>query len=157
MKLMCEEVLNDASGIPWFANVGASAVQGKQAVRWPEWPGPEAAGVERLSLDLQALKNELQRETPELFEKWDECVSRLVASISARVPEFRSDEDAWHAPTAAVWHAAWVSALRSVFTALGRPIPAMVADQWEWFAKGRWPAAYSPITSDAPVKEYKVF
>jgi hypothetical protein len=79
-----------------------------------------------------------------------------VETIAEFVPGYSASKDTWHAPTAAVWHAAWVINLHCLFVEIGRPVPSVVKDQMAWFAQGRWPSAYTPSTTSAAIKEYVV-
>jgi hypothetical protein len=108
---------------------------------WEAWPGPADAGVEQLSLDLQAIKDGLERVAPDASAEWDACVSAAVEAIAKHVPNYSAAEDTWHAPTAAVWHAAWVAVLNSTFVQRGLDVPAVVSEQMAWFTRERWPAA----------------
>ena len=150
MSPLLEQVLTTASSVPWFVNVGKDLPDhdGPRLKAWEDWPGPDGAPAEQVSLDLQSLRDKLTSSAPEAMQGWDDAVAQVVERISAAVPAFDRNEDAWHARTSAVWHAAWVLALHVIFVRFGEPVPDRVAEQWRWFQLGHWPAAYSGSAND---------
>jgi len=161
VTIECEAALEDASNIDWFSRVGLFLpdFSGERIASWEQWPGPDSPTVEQLAVDLQSIKDDLERQDPDLMKDWDHCLAKVVAKISASVPDWSADEDAWHSPTSAVWHGAWVSVLQSALVRSRRPVPTMLADQIAWFARGHWPAAYSPtpVSVASSRKSYVIF
>lgn len=158
MSSDCDGLLREVSNIGWFQEAGRS-LEGLSAQRiesWAHWPGPGFAGVEQLALDLQSVKEEIEREVPGALSTWDECINLAVEAVGKFVPGYAANQDSWHAPTAAVWHAAWVLSLQSVLVASARPVPEAVKDQMAWFARGRWPSAYTAETVSAANRAYLV-
>ena len=141
--------------IRWSAGRPFAGFTAQRIDSWDQWPRPGFTGVEQLSLDLQVVKDVLAREA-DSTSRSDEFVGVAVEAIAGFVPGFSKSEDTWHAPTAAVWHAAWVISLHVVLVQTGRPVPAIVKDQLAWFERGRWPSAYTAETVSAATKEYVV-
>ncbi|MFN3652284.1 MAG: hypothetical protein ACK47B_22120 [Armatimonadota bacterium] len=52
------------------------------------------------------------------------------------------EQDCFHAPTQAVWHAAWTAGLVALCCFLGQPVPPELASQWHWFSEGHWPCGW---------------
>ncbi len=75
-----------------------------------------------------------------LKELWDEVLQEVLQTASESVP-YDANQDTWHAPTAAVWFAAWTAALVVSHLFLSRPLPVDLLTQWRWFVEGRWPCA----------------
>lgn len=154
----CGALLREVAEVGWFQQVGRplEAFTSQRIDSWEQWPGPGFAGVEQLSLDLQGVKDAIDRDAPRSTSTWEECLGLAVKAIAKSVPGYSASEDTWHAPTAAVWHAAWVISLRFGLVACGRSIPPIVEDQMTWFARGRWPSAYTSETVSAANKAYLV-
>ena len=136
--------------VPWFRNV-SQPLEGQSVRRldsWKDWTGPQDPKVEAVHLEQQAVREDLERalgtRREELLAVW-ERVEELVITAAGPVVGYDSSEDTWHAPSAAVWHAAWTACLVAWHVALGRALPRSIAEQWEWFKRGRWPAAFASI------------
>ena len=128
--------------IPWFLRVGAPIdVNVGRLSRWDEWPGPEDPGVAVLHVHQQSLFDDLLAAGPaEDLEALFNRINKGVMSIaSTRVP-FDENQDAWHAPTTAVWHAGWTAAILALSTVTKHDLPDLVRWQWRWFLEGHWPA-----------------
>jgi hypothetical protein len=83
----------------------------------------------------------------ELKEMWDEVLQEVLRTASESVP-YDSNQDTWHAPTTAVWFAAWTAALVVAHLFLSRPLPVDLLTQWRWYVEGRWPCAYAARTEE---------
>jgi hypothetical protein len=129
----------------WFTQVGTpvrwnNAIHGMS--RWEEWPGPGASSTIGLSYWQQALYDEIMSASDEkrgaLAELWNTIQSMVLTDAAKAVP-YNPNEDAWYAPNAAVWHAAWTAGLVGLHLYLRRSIPKELQEQWNWFAQGHWP------------------
>ena len=112
---------------------------------WDDWPGPQSPLVELIHTQHQDLYDELLARSgngPALEAVFDRIRDRVLALAGARVP-YDPAEDAWHPPSAAVWHAAWTAGLMALCISEGRTRPPELASQWMWFTRGHWPAAYA--------------
>ena len=140
--------------IPWFGNVGKPLPAGtsaKQLRGWEDWPGPEEPPIFELAERHQALYEALlkgaERRRAELSRLW-EHVREIVFRRALPAVPCDPEQDAWHAPTTAVWQAAWTAALVAWCLRLGCPIPAELQEQWDWFAGGHWPSGYTIVWPD---------
>lgn len=151
-------LLTEISSIPWFENVGKPFQDdaGRPVRGFKDWGGPERDEAEQPGLDLQAIHDEIAQRSPAVLATWKACLDAAIAHIGPRTPGFDAAQDAWHAPTAAVWHAAWVVSLYVLLKEAGLPIPAPVLDQLEWFRRGRWPSAYSKNRSEGQRRDYLI-
>jgi hypothetical protein len=142
--------------VKWFAHLfepleepGASAFPD-----WAAWPGPVDPRVSEIHFRQQELYDALlaTSERPEeLKALFDVVVARVIQLARSSVP-FDEKEDAWHAPTTAVWHAAWTAGLIALYETRQLPADPEVAAQWRWFERGRWPAAaFSFDRNGAPI------
>lgn len=134
--------------IPWFSRTGIPDDQQNGAVfmtEWEQWPGPDDAGVQRIHHDQQALYDQIMSEGVDqlrvLTTTW-EAVQATVLRVASSFVAFDPDADAWHAPTTAVWQAAWTAGLICLCLYLRKPIPDDLMEQWRWFLAGHWPAGY---------------
>jgi hypothetical protein len=143
-----EDFVEGLKSIPWFCNIGRSAAEDSECCRihrWEEWPGPADPAVSDVHMRQQALfedtMNAAGNHREELQALWHRIHAVVIAAAAATVP-FDPQQDAWHAPTTAVWHAAWTAGLVALCRQCGRPIPADLQEQWTWFSRGHWPCGY---------------
>ncbi|GIW80570.1 MAG: hypothetical protein KatS3mg105_2377 [Gemmatales bacterium] len=71
---------------------------------------------------------------------WNNIHTIVFHYASKNVP-YDPTEDAWHAPSTAVWQAAWTAGLVGVCRMLNQDIPDDLEQQWRWFQEGHWPCA----------------
>ncbi len=146
--------------ILWFENIGRRSQWDKSVKRiwkWTQWLGPEDPGVEALGgYRYQAWKDALfnwhrtKRDELTLSTVWDETHSQVMRLAVPKVSQFSFDEDAWHAPTASVWSAAYLSSVIACYLVYRKPIPKELSRVWQWYVRGHWPSGYtSPPEDDA--------
>lgn len=154
-----EEFLRSLAQIPWFARLSEPCSRDHQVVRireWDEGPGPESPQGEDVGTRTQAWRDAVIEDAghlkPEIEALWERIQQAVFERACDAVP-FDSKEDAWHGPTMAVWHAAWVAGVIGCSLLLGREIPLEVMDQWSWFVEGHWPCgyAYEPLEGEPVV------
>lgn len=157
--------------MPWFRNIGGSISPDKAVERiskWEGWPGPEEPSVAVFHDRLQSLYDEITQAVGEDMQRpfngvvrrydeftqdvrqglpglWDR-IHTVVLRIASRAVPFDPEQDAWHAPTAAVWQAAVTAGLLGLCLQTGRPVPAELEEQFDWFARGHWPCGYAGRT-----------
>ena len=148
---------------PWFRNIGqpTPAAAGVDRVsRWEDWPGPREPSVAELGERQQALYDDLMRAAggrrDELSALWGR-IQALVFEVAAPAVPYDPRQDTWHAPTAAVWQAAWTAGLVGLCLQSGRPVPPELQAQWEWFARGHWPCGYATQGTDVHVGQLLVY
>lgn len=141
--------LRELETIPWFSRIGQpqEPEPGVERLRgWEDWPGPLAPAVDELFRRQQALHDQLLAESgaarPQLLDSWSQVHRTVLEAAASRVP-YDPDQDCFHAPTAAVWTAAWTAGLVGWCGYLRRPVPADLAEQWRWLQWGCWPAGYA--------------
>lgn len=144
-----EMFLEDLKAVPWFRNIGRStAVDSRlrRIHRWEDWPGPEDPSVSELSTREQALHDEILgiagEDRSELVRLWGRIHAVVFRSAASVVP-YDPQQDAWHAPSTAVWQAAWTAGLVGLFQQSRHPIPMDLREQWNWFVRGHWPCGYA--------------
>jgi hypothetical protein len=139
------------SNIHWFSHIGDETEYPYSIGDWEDWLGPEDPMVMPLGSWQQELYDGLLAsagdKATELKELWDEVLDKVLQTASKSVP-YDASQDAWHAPTTAVWSAAWTAALVVSFLFLSRPLPVDLITQWRWYVKGRWPCAYAARTEE---------
>ena len=151
-----DRFLADLELIPWFANIGKSLPAGaavKQIHDWDEWPGPEEESVNADGEEQQALFDLLmeQGKTKELQRVGDQIQTKVLHIVHNR-SSYDANEDAWDAPSAAAWHAAWTAGLVGLCLVTGKEIPRNLQTQWDWFLRGRWPCDwYGDIDEGNPI------
>lgn len=141
--------------MPWFRNIGGSISPDAAVERistWEDWPGPEEPSVIELGYREQSFYDEFMQAAGEdvrqrLSELWDR-IHAVVFRVAAPAVPFDPKQDTWHAPTSAVWHAAWTAGLIGLCLQTGRPVPAELEEQFSWFAQGHWPCGYSKQVDD---------
>lgn len=145
------EFLKRLEVVPWFSQLGKpgpEVVEVETISTWEEWPGPEEWNVAELSERLQELYDTV------FSDAADEEAAPISLRDAIRVIVFRRathavpydpNEDPWHGPTAAVRQAAWTAEYIGMCLQLGRPVPAEIQSQWEWFERGHWPCGYAPL------------
>jgi hypothetical protein len=78
---------------------------------------------------------------------WERIHAIVFDLVRANVP-YRDEQDAWYAPNAAVWQAAWIAALVGCtlfkYGQLPERSPSQwtLASEWSWFQEGHWPCCY---------------
>lgn len=135
--------------IPWFANLGKTVRPSDriaQIVSWDEWPGPEDLATNVLHCRQQALYEERILSSGVAAESasrlWVAIQAAVLRLTSQRVP-YDANKDTWHAPNAAVWHAAWTASLVGVCLFTRHPVPPDLSEQWKWFVEGHWPCSWA--------------
>jgi hypothetical protein len=150
IPLTLDAFLAQLEEVEWFSNLGAPTPPDARVVRmldWDDWPGPEEPAVEKLTYQQQELLDRIMAETnesEELGALWDRVYETVFQRASPRVP-YDPDQDAWHAPTAAVWSANWTAGLVALCLRTGRELPPELREQWRWFIRGHWPAGYASL------------
>lgn len=148
------DFLTQLESIPWFSNIGkpvdaASSVE--RIYDWNEWPGPNEASIIELSWRQQDLFDALMEsagsERARFSALW-ESIHGIVFRVAAPKVPYDPQQDAWHAPTMAVWQAAWTAGLVGLCYCAGRPVPEDLAEQWKWFVIGHWPSGYAAIGAE---------
>jgi hypothetical protein len=141
--------------IPWFARVG-QAVSDPDVPRiggWDEWAGPEeeSGRIVALSLRHQEWYDALLAAHPEweaeLHGLWQRVADAVLNAAKDELP-YDPDGDSWHAPTLAVWQAQWTAGLMAWHLACAEPLPADLAQQWDWYARGHWPCGYAYLKDE---------
>ncbi len=139
----------------WFAHLGQPLPE-DNVVRiwdWDEWAGPEeeSGRIIALSLCHQEWHDSLLAAHPErraeLGEIWSR-VTEIVMGAATRGIPYAPEADAWHGPTMAVWQAVWTAGLVAWHLACDEAIPADLAQQWDWYARGHWPCGYAYLKAD---------
>ena len=139
--------------VPWFSTIGTPIPESPGVPRisgWDEWPGPEDDNVSALALRQQApLRRDHGRWLPNhlLKRTWDQIHEAVFRRVLLAVP-YDPAQDAWHAPSSAVWQAAWTAGLVGLCLAAGRSIPEDLQTQWQWFLRGHWPCGYKSVGDD---------
>lgn len=143
-------------GIALFRNVGRLIVNADnpRLRAWDEWPGPEVEGSQTIAMRQQHLHDELV--PPDAEQTWQSALHAAVDHAAALIP-YHSDEDVWHAPTAAAWGAAWTFALECIHLSLKLPVPADLRSQITWYERGHWPCSIREGRSGHDVHEYVIF
>jgi hypothetical protein len=143
-----ENALEIAEKTPWFANCGKSSESSASTIgSWDEWAGPEDELVSEIHYKQQSFHDQLVTNEEE-EKRWKKLLYSLLEIIRCHAP-YIEDEDACYAPNIAVWQAAWVLALVTIFEEKSESVPKEVLAQWAWFKKGRWPCSLvSPEKAD---------
>jgi hypothetical protein len=157
------EFLAELESIPWFRNIGKLLPTDdgvKRILQWEDWPGPEDSAISQLAERQQALYDEIMAscggDRQGLSRLWGhihETVFRLAVPVVPCDPQ----QDAWHAPSTAVWQAACTAGLRGLCLHLRRPIPAELEEQWKWFVRGHWPSGYAWVRADGQLGPLLVY
>jgi hypothetical protein len=155
------DFLREVQAVPWFSNLGQPIPESNvpRIYKWDEWPGPLDDEILECSLRQQRLYDQIMgpSEAPETLQRiWDD-IHALVFRDAAPKVRFDPLEDAWHAPSAAVWHAAWTAGLIGLCLQTGHPIPDDLQEQWQWFLKGHWPSGYASLKADGEPGPLLVF
>jgi hypothetical protein len=145
-----DEFLARLPALLWFAHVGQPIPDSNvpRIRHWDEWAGPEekSGRIIALSLRHQAWHDALLAAHPEqradLEALWSRVTDVVMGAAAERIP-YDPDADAWHAPTTALWQAVWTAGLVAWHLASDEPIPADLAEQWAWYARGHWPCGYA--------------
>jgi hypothetical protein len=143
-----ERFISGLESIPWFRNIGKPTPSDAGVERicsWDEWPGPEEPGISALSDRQQALYDSLTRdsrgETDPRTLLWNRIHEAVFRTAAPKVP-YDANQDCYHAPSMAVWQAAWTAGLVGLCHYSAQPIPPELHEQWEWFVRGHWPSGY---------------
>ncbi len=150
--------------VPWFSTVGQPVADPNvpRIGDWDEWAGPEeeTGRIMELSLRHQSWRDTLLAAHPEreaeLKALWQQAADAVTSAAADKLP-YAPDADAWHAPTLAVWQAQWTAGLIAWYLACGAPIPADLARQWAWYARGHWPCGYAWLTPDGEPGPLQVY
>ena len=141
--------------IPWFLSLGKPHPRDNEVVRihsWEEWPGPETRlgywFAQWQSVVEERIQAEESGRRTELEALWDRVHQVVFQRAAANVPLYDPEEDAWHGPTACVWHAAYTACLLSWHLLLRRRIPERLADEWNWYTDGHWPCGFAEEPPD---------
>ena len=149
------------ASVPWFAHLGEPSRWDDGCVRisaWDQWPGPENALGEAFAEALADAQDRVFAAWPTgarstsagdpraLFDR----VRAAVLSRARLAVPFDPAQDAWHAPTQCVHDAGYVTALVACVLARGWPVPEDLAELWNWFAAGHWPAGFAGEPGDRP-------
>jgi hypothetical protein len=145
-----EAFLAQLENVSWFSNLGAPTPPDARVVRmltWDDWPGPEEPAV----LELFAREHELyeriidERDADDGLMGLSKRVRKTVMRSASNNVPFDPDEDPWHAPSAAVWQAAYITELIALCLQTGRDVPPGLHEQWNWFVRGHWPAGCASL------------
>jgi len=157
---MEEHFLDDLARVPWFANLGRPISPTSHVRRifgWDGWPGPEDDAVVKLHSRHQALYESILGDAKdkhlsaeELWKNIHEVVFRVA---SQKVP-YHANRDAWHAPSTAVWQAAWTAGLVGLYHLLEQKVPDDLEEQWQWYREGHWPCALEEGTGNERLVVY---
>jgi len=151
-----ETFIRSLAAIPWFAAVGRPTDDGRlpRILSWDAPWNPEDPSTATIHLRQQELFDDIVAtspnagETEALFER----VRRDVETSACRTVPYDPSQDCYHAPNAAVWHAAWTAGLVALCREAGRPLPAELGAQWALFRLGHWPAAFAAMNDmDEPL------
>jgi hypothetical protein len=132
----------------WFSSFGKALpdVDDRKQIRsWEEWPGPEDESVSAAHLRQQALQESVLAESNQnrsSLEKLWQRIQEVVVQASLKKVLFDPNKDSWHAPNAAVWHAAWTAGLIGLFLMSKKTIPEDLQVQWMCFKSGHWPCGW---------------
>jgi hypothetical protein len=139
------EFLKKLETIAWFSQIGQTLVANQGIARildWSGWPGPEEFSIEAVALEQQAIFDEIMNQAGDEKEPlkilWD-CIHSIVLRVASSQVPYDPEEDAWHAPSSAVWMAAWTAGNVGLLLALGKPLPDELKEQWNWYERGHWP------------------
>ena len=149
-----EDLLAQIESAPWFRNIGKPTPDDSQVeriYRWEDWPGPEEPSIVELAYREQALYDDIMRDAgghrERLSALWD-SIHKVVFRVATVAVPYDPQQDTWHAPTMAVWQAAWTAGLIGLCIESERPIPPELKEQWEWFVRGHWPSGYASVRGD---------
>jgi len=144
---MNDGLLAELEEIPWFASLGervAHSANVRTIASWDDWPGPEDEGVMEIHSRQQSLYGSLldsAKDKRGSAERLWEDIHKVVFRLGSKAIPYEKDKDAWHAPTTALWQAAWTAGLVGVCRLLGQVVPDDIQEQWEWYRRGHWPCA----------------
>ena len=162
-KKLTVDFLAALEEVPWFANVGKSTAHDSDVqrfYRWEDWPGPETPTSDEMNSRQQALYDLIMNDAGDQTELLTELSGRIhaiVFRLACPVVPYDAKQDAWHGPTSAVWHAAWIAGLVGLCIQTGTDVPDDLLKQWDWFAAGHWPTANAIIGENCEPKGLLVF
>lgn len=136
--------------ITWFLSIGKPESGMVRINTWEDWPGPEDPCVVSIHIAQQECYDSFFSATDragDFEEIWNSILS-VVMNLAKRSVPYSEDEDSWHGPTTAVWHAGWTAALVALHLEAQREIPDELLKQWKWFCAGRWPCAKNKNTTE---------
>lgn len=150
--------------IPWFAHVGQPLSDSNipRIWDWDAWAGPEEETGRIITLSLRhqdwhdALLTAHPEREAELRALWQRAAEAVLCAAQDKLP-YDPHADAWHAPSMAVWQAQWTAGLIAWYLACGVPIPADLAQQWDWYARGHWPCGYATLTPEGEPGPLEVY
>src|SRR4051794_12762825 len=87
------------------------------------------------------------RSRDRLSALWDKIHKTVFAAATTKVP-YDPGQDAWHAPTTAIWMAASAAGLIGFCLATPWPVPSDLQEEWGWYLAGHWPCGYSSLKAD---------
>jgi hypothetical protein len=70
---------------------------------------------------------------------------------------FDPAQDAWHGPTLCVWQAAYAAGLIMCVLGSGWPVPEDLAEEWNWYLAGHWPAGLAGYPGGGPSRNRLTF
>jgi hypothetical protein len=151
-----KRLVHRVRAIHLFSALGAE-IKGSSIPRirsWSDWAGPQDPLVEKIGLIAQSLHDAVIPASED--ENWSRAL-RVVVQIGAEFVPYVESEDSWHAPSSAVWSAAWTYALEEVYRSFNISVPLEVVAQQYWYERGHWPCALVSDSSMCSEQGYVVF
>jgi len=154
------DFIDELDQVPWFAHLFEPTDESgiNTLPDWDAWPGPTDPRVEEIHFRQQEAHDALlaASERPEeLKAHFDQVHARVIELTRSKVP-FDEKADSWHAPTMAVWHAAWTAGLMALYEYCRRAPDPEIEAQWRWFVQGRWPACAVTIDTTGALRDFIV-
>jgi hypothetical protein len=151
-----EQLRNRFLSIPLFTNIGRpiADICVQRIFDWGAWPGPDDDRMVAIHLQQQACLDAVI--LPDDEPLWDKALAMCVAIAAPLVP-YDEASDLAHAPTLAVWHAAWTFSLEALYTSTGHELPAELAAQCYWFERGHWPCALGALGGSNGIGDFLVY
>jgi hypothetical protein len=149
-----EEFERELDRVAWFAHLGERSPWDGNCVRmfaWDQWPGPENALGEAFGFASGETRNRIFAASPlaadDLRLLFDRGHAAVMSQACTAVP-YEPNQDAWHAPTQCVWGAAYAAGLIMCVLASGWLVPDDLAEEWNWYEAGHWPAGFASHPAD---------
>jgi hypothetical protein len=73
-------------------------------------------------------------------------------ALAGKRVAFVPGRDPWYAPNAAVFGAGAIAGMMAVHRLIGEWPDTVIEEQWQWFRRGHWPAAYASEDDESFVK-----